>query len=86
MLVYVLKGGCQERRQRHQQSFATVQARDDEDRGHKDGGARTAGVTRTGPATDVEDGGVRMDVNGMGRMQGTSRKAEGRTQNTWEGI
>ena len=44
------------------------------------------GVTRTGPATDVEDGGVTMDVNGMGRMQGTSRKAEGRTQNTWEGI
>ena len=42
------------------------------------------GVTRTRPATDAEDGGVRMDLNGMGRMEGTSRKAEHRTK--WEGI
>lgn len=26
------------------------------------------GVMRTRPATDVEDGGVRMDLNGMGRV------------------
>ena len=42
------------------------------------------GVTRPPPATDAEDGGVRMDLIGMGRMEGTSRKAEHRTQ--WEGI
>ena len=42
------------------------------------------GVTRTGPATDVEDGGVRMDLNGMGgcRRPLGRQKAEGRTQNT----
>lgn len=42
------------------------------------------GVMRTRPATDVEDRGVRMDLNGMGRVEGASRKAELRTQ--WEGI
>ena len=44
------------------------------------------GVTRTEPATDVEDGGVRMDLNGMGGCRGPlgRQKAELRTQ--WEGI
>lgn len=42
------------------------------------------GVMRTRPATDVEDRGVRMDLNRMGRVEGASRKAELRTQ--WEGI